>query len=70
MGGILENLRFQKTSESLTLQDVWSFRSSTNYKKSVNVATHTFSLENTQKKKNKFILLADCELQAGDVLYH
>jgi hypothetical protein len=31
MGGILENLCFQKTSESLTLQDVWGFRSSTEY---------------------------------------
>jgi hypothetical protein len=31
MGGILENLRFQKTSESLTRQDVWSFRSGTIY---------------------------------------
>jgi hypothetical protein len=28
MGGILKNLRFQKTSESLTRQDAWSFRSS------------------------------------------
>jgi len=29
MGGILKNLRFQKTPESLTRQDVWSFRSDT-----------------------------------------